>query len=176
MEERRMKKSRVLWLVAAAMVVLTIALAASPLRLVLQSYKVVQIKGEDGKLIERLIPAAEVKPGDILEWVLEAENVGDIPLTDVALTIPIPSNTIYLAGSAKPLKLAEGVVIYPLFSYDGVHFSRPPLTREIKVKEGDRWVTKKVVVPPEEYTHVRWVVPRLDPGEKVRVSLRTKVR
>jgi len=153
-----------------------VAVAASPLRLSLVSFKVVPIKQEDGKVIERLLPAAEVKPGDVLEWVLEAENIGQAPLLDVALTIPIPPNTVYIPGSAKPLKLDEKHVIEPLFSYDGVHFGKPPLKREIKVKEGDRIVTKIVVVPPEDYTHVRWVVPRLDPGQKVKVSLRTKVR
>jgi len=176
MGDFRMKKALTLLLPVVAVAVVSIALAASPLRLVLESYKVIQAKDENGKLVERLIPAAEVRPGDILEWVLEAENIGEVALENVALTIPIPPNTTYIEGSAKPLKWSDDVVVEPLFSYDGVHFSRPPLKREVKVKEGDRVVTKVVIVPPEEYTHVRWVVPRLEPGQKVRVSLRTKVR
>ena len=162
--------------IALTFVIWALALAASPLRLALESYKIVQVQNEKGEWVEKRIPAAEVAPGDVLEWVLTAENVGKEPLENVALTIPIPPNTYYLEGSAKPLKLPDGTVVEPLFSYDGVHFSRPPLKRTVKVKQGDRVVTKVVVVPPEEYTHVRWVVPRLDPGQKVSVSLRTKVR
>ena len=167
---------RNLWKGLVLLGLATLALAASPLVLRLTSYKVIHEKDENGKIVERLVPAAEVKPGDVLEWVLEAENKGDAPLENVALTIPIPPNTVYLEGTARPLELEGGVKVLPLFSYDGVHFSRPPLKKVVKVKVGDRVVTKEVVVPPEEYTHVRWVVPRLDPGQKVRVSLRTKVR
>jgi len=171
-----MRKAWSRWLKWAILFSASLALAAGSLQLELKSFKVIKVEDKEGKIVERLIPAAEVKPGDILEWVLTAENVGKDPLKQVALTIPIPPNTIYVKGTARPLELEGGVKVLPLFSYDGVHFSRPPLKKIIKVREGDHEVTKEVIVPPEEYTHVRWVVPQLNPGQKVKVSLRTKVR
>ena len=149
--------------------------AASGLRLELASYKVVKVAAGEGKTVEKTLPAAEVAPGDVLLWVLTAENESDKRLHQVALTIPIPPSTVYIEGSAKPLKW-KGSVIWPLFSYDGVHFSRPPLKRRVRVRENGRVVEKEVVVPPSAYTHVRWVVPELGPGEKVQVRLRTRVR
>ena len=152
-----------------------LALAASGLKLELVSYKVVKVQTEEGRTVEKRVPAAEVAPGDVLLWVLTAENVSGRTLKQVALTIPIPPNTVYVAGSARPLKLGE-VVVQPLFSYDGVHFSPPPLKKRVRVEENGKVVEKEVVVPPEEYTHVRWLLPELKPGEKVQVSLRTRVR
>ncbi len=159
----------------AGLFLAALALAASGLELELASYKVLKFTNDEGEVVEKTVPAAEVAPGDVLLWVLTAKNTSGKTLKQVALTIPIPPRTVYIAGSAHPLKLGE-VVIEPLFSYDGVHFSRPPLKKRIRVKEGDRFVEKEVVVPPEAYTHVRWLVPRLEPGVKVQVSLRTRVR
>ena len=157
------------------MALLGLALAAQDgLKLELKAYKVLLVE-EDGKTVEKLVEALEVAPGDVLEWVLTAKNEGKVPLRQVALTIPIPKNTVYIPGTAKPLVLGE-LKIEPLFSYDGKRFARPPLKKKIKVKVGDRVEEKEVVVPPEEYTHVRWVVPELAPGQVVKVSLRTRVR
>jgi len=160
---------------AVGLLLAALALAVQGLRLELVSYKVLKLTNERGEVVEKTVPAAEVAPGDVLLWVLTAENASGKVLKRVALTIPIPPHTAYLAGSARPLELGEDV-IEPLFSYDGVHFARPPLKKRVKVREGDRVVEKEVVVPPEAYTHVRWLVPELRDGEKVRVSLRTQVR
>lgn len=170
-------KGTVLRIISLA-IVLGLALAASALKLDLRSYKVVQVR-ENGKTEERLVPAAEVAPGDVLEWVLRAENTSDRALKKVALTIPIPPETVYLEGSAQPLRLKRGdteLRVDPVFSYDGVHFSPPPLTKKVHVREGGKVVEKVVVVPPTAYTHVRWLVPELFPRERVEVRLRTQVR
>ena len=42
--------------------------------------------------------------------------------------------------------------------------------------EGGKEVEKEVEVKPEEYTHVRWVIPEMPKGTKVQVSLRTVVK
>ena len=153
--------------------------AVGALSLRLDSYQVITVKDEQGKVTERLVPAAEVKPGDILEWVLTAKNTSGKPLKNVALTIPIPPETFYIAGTAKLLRYQldeRELLVHPLFSYDGVRFSPPPLKKKVKMREGDRIVEKEVVVPPEQYTHARWVLPELPPGKEVSVSLRTRVR
>jgi len=152
-----------------------VALAAGSLSLKLDSFRVEQVENAEGKRVERLVPAAEVKPGDVLEWVLRATNEGERALEDVALTVPIPPNTVYLEGTARPIEL-EGTRVLPVFSYDGVRFAPPPLVRKVRKKVGDRWVEVEEVVPPEAYTHVRWVLPRLDPKQSVEARFRTKVR
>lgn len=149
--------------------------AASPLMLHLKSYRVV-LEKDEGKIVEKLLPAGEVSPGDVVEWILTAKNVSEAVLENVILTIPIPSNTFYLEGTAVPLKMGEDQIIMPLFSYDGVNFSRPPLKRIVKIKTNGRITTKVLLVPPKSYTHVRWIVPKLDPGQEIQVRLRTVVR
>lgn len=112
----------------------------------------------------------------MLEWRLVAENRSQNPLRQVALVIPIPKETYYLEGTAKPLSL-NGVTIRPEFSFDGGRtFGFPPLKKRIRVVENGKEVEKEVEVKPEEYTHVRWLVPEVPKGGKVVVSLRTRVR
>jgi len=117
-----------------------------------------------------------VRPGDVLEWRLVAENRAQGDLRQVALVIPIPKETYYLEGSAKPLQVG-GTIVPPEFSFDGGKtFGRPPLKKRIRVVENGKEVEKEVEVKPEEYTHARWVIPVLSKGDKVMVSLRTIVR
>ncbi len=165
-----------LWFLGA---LLALAAAASALELSLVSYQVVREVDASGRVVEKLVPAAEVAPGDVLEWVLTAKNRSDQALKEVALTVPIPPHTAYLPGSVRPLALKRDervVKVAPVFSYDGVHFAPPPLKKKIFVRENGRLVEKEVVVPPSAYTHVRWLVPELLPGETVQVRLRTRVR
>lgn len=129
----------------------------------------------EGKEIYEENPVA-VKPGDVLEWRLVAENRAQGALRQVALVIPIPKETAYLDGSAKPLSL-NGSTIRPEFSFDGGRtFGVPPLKKRVRVVENGKEVEKEVEVKPEEYTHVRWLIPELPKGGKVQVSLRTMVR
>lgn len=117
-----------------------------------------------------------VKPGEVLEWRLVAENRTQAPLQRVVLVIPIPKETFYLEGTARPLELM-GQQVLPEFSFDGGKtFALPPLKRKVKVVEGGQEVEKEIVVDPKEYTHARWVIPVLGPGAKVQVALRTQVR
>jgi len=170
-----------------------VALAAQgpAVELELLSYKVVTTTNEQGEPIEELQPAGEVAPGDVLEWRLIARNATPNTLTNVVLVIPIPPETYYLEGTASVLVLPrsqegsdkdaqeEGgtIVVRPEFSYDGgEHFAPPPLLKEvIEIVDGKK-VVKQVPVPPEEYTHVRWVVPVMQPEQVIEVYLRTKVR
>ncbi|MGQ9735241.1 MAG: hypothetical protein ACUVUP_01385 [Thermaceae bacterium] len=115
-------------------------------------------------------------PGDVLEWRLVARNLSDSPLRQAALVIPIPKETFYIEGSAKPLAYS-GKTILPEFSADGGRtFSRPPLKKRIRVQEGGKEVEKEVEVKPEEYTHVRYLIPELKAKDKLEVSIRTEVR
>ena len=151
---------------------LAFVLAQAPLALDLRPYRVL-VQGGQERLEENPLG---VRPGDVLEWRLQAENRGQSPLNRVVLVIPIPKETFYLEATARPLE-HRGQRILPEFSFDGGRtFGLPPLKRKVRVVEGGREVEKEVVVDPKEYTHARWTLPVLGPGEKVLVSLRTQVR
>jgi len=170
------------WRFAVLLIVLSTVygFAQNPVRLELVSFKVVTYKTDDGKLAEKLTTVSKVAPGDVLEWRLRAENTSSEKLAEVALIIPIPPQTYYLEGSASPLLLeqeGQKKIFIPEFSYDGgVNYGTPPLYKTVTEVVDGKEIVKKVVVPPEEYTHARWVVDYLLPGEVVEVSLRTKVR
>lgn len=133
------------------------------------------VKAAEGKEVYEENPLA-VKPGDVLEWRLVAENRSQGDLRQVTLVIPIPKETYYLEGSAKPLQVG-GTAAPPEFSFDGGKtFGKPPLKKRVRVVENGKEVEKEVEVKPEEYTHARWVIPLLPKGAKVTVSLRTVVR
>lgn len=75
------------------------------------------VKVVEGKEVYEANPLA-VRPGDVLEWRLVAENRAQGDLRQVALVIPIPKETYYLEGSAKPLQVG-GTIVPPEFSFDG---------------------------------------------------------
>jgi len=164
----------------AVLIASALAYAQAPINLELKPFKVVVYTNEEGKQVEKLIAAEKVAPGDLLEWRLKAVNESNDKLQDVALVIPIPPKTYYVDGSAKPLTLKRGdgeKVFLPEFSYDGgKKYGRPPLYKKVIEVIDGKTVEKLVVVPPEEYTNVRWVIDYLMPGEAVEVYLRTKVR
>lgn len=157
--------------------VLLVAWAAQdPLWLELSSQRVLQTTNAKGEVVEVFEPAADVAPGDVLEWRLVARNRSDATLEDVALIVPIPAGTAYLPGSARALEL-DGTTVEPEFSFDGgAHFARPPLVKRVVVEKDGVKQEVEVEVEPEAYTHVRWLVPALAPGQSVTVQLRTRVR
>ncbi|MFN3368126.1 MAG: hypothetical protein ACK4G4_10655 [Thermus sp.] len=166
-----LKTQQIRILVSLAFLALALALAQA-LSLDLRPYLV---KVVEGKEVYEENPLG-VKPGDVLEWRLVAENRSQGPLRQVALVLPIPKETFYLDGSAKPLVLG-GATIRPEFSFDGgKSFGLPPLKRKVRVVENGKEVEKEVEVKPEEYTHVRWVVPEVPKGARLQVSLRTVVK
>ncbi len=147
---------------------LALAQTAQPLLLDLKALKVV--------VKEVLEEALAVAPGDTKEWRLVAENRGKETLRQVVLVIPIPKETFYLDGTATPLRLGNAT-IRPEFSFDGGKtFGLPPLKKRVRVVENGKEVEKEVEVDPKEYTHARWVLPELKPGQKVEVRLRTMVK
>lgn len=160
---------------ALGLLILALAQGAEVLKLTLNSVLVVQER-KNGQVVETFQPALAVKPGEILEWRLEAENTTDRPLRQVALVIPIPKETVYLEGSALALAW-EGRRVLPQFSYDGGKtYGFPPLKRRVRSVESGQVVEREVEVRPEEYTHVRWLLPELGPKAKVLLKLRTTVK
>lgn len=170
-----MMKPKLLWTALCALIGLALAQVNGEVKLELKAFRVITTQ-ESGKTSEKLEPALDVKPGQVVEYRLEASNTTDRPLSRVALTIPIPKNTYYQALSAQPLQY-KGALIVPEFSFDsGQSFGKAPLKRKVRVSENGQEVEKELEVKPEEYTHVRWVIPQLGAKETVVLTLRAVVR
>lgn len=168
-------KLNYLWALLFTLATFALAQPSKDVKLELKAFRVLSVQ-EAGKTTEKLEPALDVKPGQVVEYRLEATNTTDRNLNQVALTIPVPKDTYYLALSAQPLKYESGLVI-PEFSFDyGQTFGKAPLKHKVKVMENGKEVEKEVEVKPEEYTHVRWVLPLLKAKESVVLTLRTVVR
>lgn len=161
--------------VLLGLVGLVLAQAASDVRLDLKAFRVVSVQ-EQTRTVERLEPALDAKPGQVIQYQLTALNTLTSPLRQVALVIPIPPTTAYQAQSALPLRLGDTLVV-PEFSFDGgKSYGRPPLKRKLKVVENGKEVEKEVEVKPEEYTHARWVIPQMEPQQTLNLTLRVVVR
>jgi uncharacterized repeat protein (TIGR01451 family) len=130
-----------------------------PLDSTLEQHRVVQ--AADGR--ETLEPAASVKPGDVIEYVATYHNTGRAPVTGVQATVPIPPNTEFVPGSARPADVKASV--------DGARYAAPPLMRKV-VRDGK---TVEEPVPVREYRYLRWSADRIGADQSVRFSARVRV-
>jgi uncharacterized repeat protein (TIGR01451 family) len=139
------------------------AWAAPRLELTLEQLREVP----DGAAIKR-VPAKDVHPGDVVQYVLRYVNRGDEVARDAVIGDPIPPGTTYLAGTAS----GEGAEI--TFSSDGgkTFASAVRLTYEIKTPGG---AVEKRVATPGDYTHIRWTLKRVEPGGGGAVSFKVRV-
>jgi len=120
------------------------------------------VVGQDGK--EELMPADKAKPGEVIEYVLICTNKGTALIDNLQPTLPIPQDTEYMPGTARP-----SVV---LASLDGKTFAPVPLRRSVKNADG------KIVeeeVPYREYRFLRWRLGRLEPGKGATVKARVRI-
>jgi uncharacterized repeat protein (TIGR01451 family) len=152
------------WSAAALVALLAFATLASaqsagPVETRLEASKVE--RAADGR--ERLVPAQAVKPGDVIEYTASYRNTGSQAVHDLDATLPIPANTEFVAGSAKPAGAKA--------SLDGRAFAAMPLKR--RVMRGGKPVEEDV--PLREYRYLRWHVAQLGAGKSVSFDARVKV-
>lgn len=122
---------------------------------------------KDGVSLDSLSAADKVMPGDVL--LQRATLRTDKALKAGHVTLPVPKNTRYVAGSLSTFKdmTAE-------FSADGKTFSLKPM-KTVTVTENGKTVQKQVAVPPNEYTALRWTVPTLPAGSEITVGFKVTV-
>jgi uncharacterized repeat protein (TIGR01451 family) len=114
--------------------------AAQPLETKIEQRKVA--RAADGA--ETLAPAEAVRPGDVIEYTVTYRNTGKAALSKLEATLPIPAETEFVAGSARPAN--------PKASIDGRTFADMPLKRTVKRNGVD--VTEDV--PLRDYRALRW--------------------
>ena len=118
---------------------------------------------------ESFAPAAQVKPGDLIEYRLVYDNTGKDPASQLAVNGPVPKGTAYVTGSASsPVKHELK------FSYDGGKswVTTPPL-RTVRAPDGK---ASERPAPVEEITNVEWLAREpLKPGGEQAYRYRVRV-
>lgn len=124
---------------------------------------------KSGQKMTKKIAATRIEPGDVVFYTLNYINSGSDAATSVVLDDPIPLGTVYLPGSA----FGDGAEI--TFSIDnGKSFKKPSLlVYELKGANG---VKEKRSASPEEYTHIRWVIGKIDAGAKGTVGFQVRIK
>ena len=131
-----------------------VANAADALTVNLQAKQVVT---ENGKQTLKTVTRAQ--KGDVIQYQATYRNNIQKPMTDIAVTIPVPNSMVYLnSGTATPVQA----------SLDGKKFENLPIMRKVN--------GKMVEVPATQYRAVRWVIKNLLAQQSATVSFNAKVQ
>ena len=94
--------------------------------------------------------AQETEPGQVMEFRIVFTNNGEENVRGVQVVDPIPQNTLFLADSHQ----ADVPASFEVSIDGGESFELEPVTR---IETQDDGSQKEVVIPPSQYTHVRWL-------------------
>ena len=136
------------------------AFAADPVTVTLQAQRVTMANGK-----EVLAPAAEARPGEVLEYRATYRNTGTAPASNLRATLPVPAGLEYLPRTAVPARVEA--------SLDGRTWAAVPLTRTVRRADG-RTVTE--TVPAAEYRYLRWAIGTLNARASRLVTARMRVQ
>ena len=117
---------------------------------------------------EKLL-SKQAEPGQTIQYQLTYKNHSQGSIKGLTITGPIPANTHYLAKSTTTAVKSELVV-----SIDGGKtYEKEPVKRMKKMSDGTK---KWVVIPADQYTHIRWKTKNaLKSGAKQVFNYRVKV-
>jgi uncharacterized repeat protein (TIGR01451 family) len=113
---------------------------------------------------ESLQPAAQAKPGDIIEYTAHYKNQSKGSISNLQPTLPIPQGMEYISATAHPAPVAA--------SLDGKIFSTIPLKRKVKLADGK---VQEQEVPASEYRALKWSVKELPTGKTAIFSARVRL-
>lgn len=151
-------------LAGAALTCANFALAASSLQLSNQVFQELDVKGTDGKVERKTVPAATVVPGTEVFYVINYKNTGDQPAEKIAITNPMPSELEYVSTIGPS---ATGEV-----SVDGGRNYGDLANLTVTGTDGASRAAKS-----SDVTHVRWkLASSLKPGDEGKVSFRAKLK
>jgi len=129
--------------------------------------KVVIETGEDNQPVRRMVDAANVVPGDTLQYVISFSNKGTdvVDAGSIVITNPLPPDTVYLDGTAQ----GSGTQIS--FSVDsGATFGQPG---ELKVIKNE----VETAAQAADYTTIRWVFKQaLEAGKTGDVTFSVRLK
>ena len=144
------------------------AFAAADIKLNLVAEKEVTVK-EGNRDVKKRVAATSIEPGEEIIYTIRYRNAGDLEATNVDVKNPVPNNTVYVSGSAS----GKGAEI--TFSADGgkTFGKASSVTYQVKDSSGK---TKTQKAAPENYTNIRWVIKRINPGQSGELGYRVKVK
>jgi len=152
-----------------AVLLLPIGAVAKPLVSVsITAEKEVTVVKSGQKTIKK-IAATRIEPDDVIFYTMNYINSGDEAATGAVLDDPIPQGTVYLPGSA----FGAGAEI--TFSIDGGKSFKKPSLLIYEVKNPNGSIDKRTA-SPEEYTHIRWIISRIDAGAKGAVGFQVRIK
>lgn len=125
-------------------------------------YQDVQVKGPDGTVTTKRLPAKTVVPGGEVIYEIGYENTGKAVATDVAINNPLQPELVFVAVEGTP---ATAVSVD-----GGKTFGNLP---DLKVTGNDG---KTRPAQADDVTNVRWILARVEAGAKGKVSFRVRVR
>jgi uncharacterized repeat protein (TIGR01451 family) len=149
-----------LGILSAALVLGHAALAQEPV--VTSSLTASRVDLVDGKPVLR--PAAEAKPGDVLEYRATYANQGKAAVAHLLATVPIPPGTTFVPDTPTPAQV--------LASTDARTFAALPLMHAVTQRDGS---TRMELVPLSAYRALRWDVGSLNPGKATSVSMHVRI-
>lgn len=120
---------------------------------------------------EKITKTDQVEPGQVMEFELVFTNNGDTSVSGIQVVDPIPENTLFIGESHSSDVQANFEV-----SIDGGQtFESEPVVRIETQADGSQ---KEVVIPPSQYTHVRWLAEDAlaSKGGKQRFTYRVSVK
>ena len=141
-------------LAATTLAFASLALAKASVEGRIEAY-LVSTDADGTELVE---PAVVAEPGELMEYRLTFVNHGDSAVSGLQVVDPIPENTTFVGGSAS----ADAKARFEVSIDGGRSFESEPVTRVETQPDGSQ---KQVVVPPAQYTHLRWAVEDALAGE-----------
>jgi uncharacterized repeat protein (TIGR01451 family) len=124
---------------------------------------------KNGQKVTKKVAATKIDVGDVVFYTVNYLNSGDEAATGAVLDDPIPKGTVYLPGSA----FGAGAEI--TFSIDGGKSFKKPSLLIYEVKNPNGSIEKRTA-SPEEYTHIRWVINKIDAGARGTVGFQVKIK
>lgn len=123
---------------------------------------------EEGVEVTKRVEAETIEPGEVIHYTLTYSNSGDEAATDVVVSNPIPSDTVYILESAR----GDNADI--TFSIDGGNTYKKPNVLTYKVKVNGKWEERSATA--ERYTHIRWIIDRIDNGSSGNVFYSVRIK
>ncbi len=122
-----------------------------------------------GQWVTERSPVEKTSPGDLLVYTITYQNAGTTDAVDAVIVNPIPRGVVYRPDTA------EGQDAEITFSIDNSRtWHKPPIMVPVKKPDG---TVEMRPVPPEQYTHIRWIVKRpIPPGQSGQVSFKSTVK
>lgn len=121
---------------------------------------------ENGKKVVKRVPVGKAVPGSEIVYTTTFRNLIDKPVGNIAISNPVPNDTVYKSGSARGANTAI------TFSVDGGKQYASPDKLTVRTPEG----TIRPALD-SDYTHIRWTYKgELGVGKSGEVSFRALIK